>query len=277
MNGTTTPRASEERLALRPGDGGGAHPGRLTLGRLGAGELSPAERAAVLAHVAGCARCRAVIDDDEAERLAFLARRPASALLAALEARRRTPWWRRVRPASWIGGLVAAAAALLLAVQTGDLSDSGGGGTRLKAAFDLSFHVRSGQTVEVGVPGASYRPGDAIQLRYSSPVDAYLIVLSVDSVGAATAFYDDHGRSLPIAAGVAELLDGSVILDDALGPERVIGCFSDAPLATADVLAAARAALSEASGDPRAVARLGAPCRQVSFLIDKRAPEGDTP
>ncbi len=250
------------------------HFGAHTLAQYAASELGSERHAEVAAHLAGCDRCRARLDDEDAERRAFLARRPTGAFLAALERRRPEPWWRRFRWQPWLGAALAAAAMVALVVQSGALTNADGPGSRnrLKTAFDLSFHVRSGDVIELGKPGGIYHPGDAIQLRYSSPTEGHLVVVSVDSAGAATAFYDASGQSLQIAPAVAELLDGSVVLDDALGPERVIGCFSDTPLATDDVLGAARAALDAAGGDPRAVGALDVPCRQIGFLIDKQRP-----
>lgn len=145
-------------------------------------------------------------------------------------------------------------------------------GTRLKTAYGLSFHLQSGGRVEPGRPGAVCHPGDRIQLRYSSPRQGHLLVISLDSGGAVTPFYDDRGRSLDIEPGVARLLEGSIILDDAIGPERVIGCFSEDRIETEAALAAGRRALDAAGGDPQAVKELDLPCEQVGFLIKKRWP-----
>ena len=122
----------------------------------------------------------------------------------------------------------------------------------------------------MGLPGAAYHPGDSLQLRYTTPAHRHLLVVSLDGHGAVTAFYERWGRSLSIEPGVAQLLQTSVVLDDAVGPERIIGCFSHAPLRTSQALEAGRRALAAAGGDPRAVESLDLPCDQTSFLIEKR-------
>ena len=134
----------------------------------------------------------------------------------------------------------------------------------------LDFVAEVDGAVAPGRPGGTYRPGDRIQLRYTAPAATYLVVVSLDSRGAVTAFYDDAGRSLALEPGVARVLDGSVVLDDALGPERVVGCFADAPVATGEVVAAGRRALRAAGGDPAATGPLDLPCEQATFLIHKR-------
>lgn len=227
--------------------------------------------AAARAHAEGCPHCRARLDALDAERRAFLSAHPPAAFAAALEARRRAarPWWRRVwLPGAGLALAAAAAAVLLLARPTVEPPPPT---TRVKAAVGLSFHVRAGDTVRDGQPGAVLHPGDAIQLRYSTPAHRHLVVVSLDGRGAVTPFYDDAGRSLAIEPGAARLLEGSVVLDDALGTERVVGCFSPTPLDTDAVVTAARAALRVAGGDPRAVERLPLDCAQATFTFEKKA------
>ncbi|MCB9525809.1 MAG: hypothetical protein H6702_20900 [Myxococcales bacterium] len=263
------PRTSEETermigLLESPNVAPG-HLGRAALQRVLGGE-APGDEAA---HAQGCPHCRPRLEALRATRDAFLVRHPPAAFMAALEARRPEAWWRRWP--TWIGAglLAAAAAAVALSVQPVSPAPEVAAGTRLKAGVGLSFHVRGPQGVRDGEPGAVLQPGDAIQLRYSTPAHRHLVVVSLDSAGAVTPFYDQGGRSLAIEPGVGRLLEGSVLLDDALGPERVVGCFSEAPLPTADVVAAAKAALAQAGGDPTRVERLPLDCTQASFTFVK--------
>jgi len=262
-----TPRPVDLSLLAPPSSD---HPGAHLLGRLAAGEPDAPELAAAAAHVEACPTCRARLSDLDAERRAFLALHPTPAFLATLETRRasrRSPWARLRWPLAASALALAAAALLVVALLPAAPPE-----TRLKSGYDLSFHVRSGDRVALGQPGARLHPGDAIQLRYSAPRAAHLVVISLDGAGAVTAYYDADGRALPVDPGVAVLLDGSIVLDATLGPERVIGCFSEAPLTTAAVLAAGTRALAAASGDPAAVTRLPLPCPQATFLVDKVAP-----
>jgi len=255
------------------------HLSRHELARLETGELGEEALARVEAHLVSCERCAGRLDAIRADAAAFLADRPPARFEAALAARRRPgPWARLVgllRGPRPLGFGLAAVAAVALAIfvwpaTTGGPPRTPPGGTRLKAAVGLDFFAEVDGVVTPGRPGGSYRPGDRIQLRYSTPQQAHLVVVSLDSRGAVTAFYDDVGRSLPVDAGVARVLDGSVILDDALGPERVVGCFSTEPVPTERVLAAARRALAAAGGDPLAAGPLDLPCVQAAFVIHKQ-------
>ena len=252
------------------------HLGHATLARWAASELRGAARDTAAAHIEGCAQCQARLKEMEAQRRAFLVQRPTSRFLADLEARRPKPWLRRWAP-SFGGLLLAAAAALWFVVLAPNPGPTTPGvlpdvhHTRIKSGVGLSFHVRTVDGIHEGQPGGVYHPGDAIQLRYTSPGPVHLLVVSLDSSGAVTPFYDAQGRSLTIEPGTAQLLEGSVVLDDTLGAERVIGCFSREPLSTQAVIEAGEAALKAAGGDPKAVERLDLDCIQTGFTILKRA------
>ncbi|MBU0553657.1 hypothetical protein KJ940_19455, partial [Myxococcota bacterium] len=229
--------------------------------------------------------CAARLETGRASAAAFLRARPPSAFLAALEARRvqaeavteavteagpralEAPTPPRRRRARLTMGLLALAALILLAWPPRPPPPAPT--TRIKAAVDLSFHVKRGAQIHLGRDGEALSEGDQIQLRVSTPRPAHLVVISLDGAGAVTPFYDDDGHGLALGAGVAQLLEGSVVLDEALGAERILGCFSSAPLETAQVIQAAQAALAAVGRDPRRVERLDLPCDQASFLIDK--------
>ena len=254
---------------------------RHALLQLETGEVEGEARAVIEAAVAASPEDQARLQDLAAERDAFFARRPVAAFEAAIAARQRPTVWARIR--AWIGGptgfsglAVAAAAALVLAV-TPRIEGPARRGTTLKGGVELTFHVKAGDEVIDGVPGGIYHPDDRIQLRYSTPSHRYLIVVSIDGRGAVTPFYDDDGRSLAIEPGVRRLLERSVVLDDALGPERIIGCFSREGLDTDEVVAAAEEALEDAGGEPSDVETLDIDCHQRTFLIEKRPREEGEP
>ena len=241
----------------------GSHLGRTTLARWAAGEL---EDPKIAHHLAGCDHCQDRLDTLEAERRAFLIRRPLAPFLAGLEAKK--PFWRRWRPIFTGGFVLAAAAATGLVLMSPSIDSDpilNSPKTRIKSGVGLSFHVRTSAGIADGQPGGVYHPGDAIQLRYTSPTAGHLVVVSLDARGAVTPFY-----ALDVEPGVAQLLEGSVILDDALGTERIIGCFSDS-ISTTTVVEAGQAALQAAQGDPQAVQRLDLDCVQASFTIIKQA------
>ncbi len=255
----------------------GRRPTRHSLARLEAGELDGEARAQVEAAMSESEPAQRLMRELEADREAFRVQHPRAAFLEALDARRgrrsRTWWW---APA---GVLAAAAAAVALTWVPTQQTAAGvsvapvAPVTRLKAAPGLTFHVERDGRVQVGDAGGVYHPGDRIQLRYTTGTHRHLVVVSLDSSGAVTPFYDADGRSLDIEPGVKQLLDGSVTLDGALGPERILGCFSERSVDTGEIIEAGRRALAAAGGDPAKVARLDIGCAQATFLIDKRRRE----
>ncbi len=250
------------------------HLSRHRLAQLQTGELSGDDASQAQDHAAQCERCGAIIAALRADDAAFMTLRPPGAFLASLEARRppaRRAWWPRLI-APVLAAAAAGAAALVLSTPPTALPPTATSPTtRLKGAVELSFHVKTGDAVRRGGPDERVTPGDAIQLRYSTPSHTHLVVVSLDSKGAVTPFYEDSGRSLAITPGTAELLDGSVVLDGALGPERVIGCFSTRAVPTSAAVQAGQRALAAAGGDPVAVERLDLPCTQASFVLRKEA------
>jgi len=89
-----------------------------------AGELAPAERARVAAHLESCADCRQTVQESRAVLVGLAAGRPVpppidwgrygADLRARVESGRRRSWWTRPMPAVLAAG--AATAVLLLAV-----------------------------------------------------------------------------------------------------------------------------------------------------------------
>jgi hypothetical protein len=182
----------------------------------------------------------------------------------ALRARRRVPifWWAA-------GPAVAAAAAVLVFVTTP--GSSGPPDPNLTKGGDgLALIVRhaDGRTEDV-LPGQSLSPGDAVRMVVTARApDSALVILDFDGRGKVSAFEPAHGDPKRIGAG-RQLVEGSVVLDDALGPERLLALFCGGEISTSDAIAAGQRALTQVGGDPRAVHTLGLPCREASLLIQK--------
>lgn len=101
---------------------------------------------------------------------------------------------------------------------------------------------RAGGAPELLAPDAQVRSGDALRFAYESPEAGHLLVLELDGRGAASVFYPyGSATSAPIAAGQREFLPGSVVLDDAPGPEWLLAVFSPRPFEAAPLLEALRA------------------------------------
>jgi hypothetical protein len=107
-------------------------------------------------------------------------------------------------------------------------------------------------------PEQALHAGDQIQFLYHAAGHAFVVVVEVDGAGAVTALQPgEHPESWPVQASGTHVLPGSIILDEAVGPERVFAVFSDAPLPVEVVVEAVRAAVKAAGGDPRKVEALG--------------------
>ncbi|MFZ5475624.1 MAG: hypothetical protein ACOZNI_02515 [Myxococcota bacterium] len=189
---------------MRPNDG--ARKSRLALAREATGELpaSP-ETAPFLAEV-------------EAEK----ARVPAFDF-AALQRRADdvvVPF--RPRAWMWVAPVLALAAAVFLAIRAPEP------GNRTKGVADLGFYLQRDGAVLPGDPSATFREGDRIQFTYRAPHDR-LVLLSVDGEGRVSEYYPEAGGTgVPIVPGDRHVLEGSVILDDARGPEVFVGFFGEA-------------------------------------------------
>jgi hypothetical protein len=114
---------------------------------------------------------------------------------------------------------VAMAAAALLVVQPPS--------TRTKGEDDLDFYVLRNGEVTPGDPSEPVRAGDRLQFAYRTEAD-HMVLLSVDGSGVATTYFPDEGDApVPVVPGERHLLEGSILLDDARGPETFVAFYGD--------------------------------------------------
>src|SRR5262249_6301084 len=97
----------------------------------------------------------------------------------------------------------------------------------------------------------------------------FLGIVGIDSARKVTAYAPAEGTLLAIPKGKNMLLEGSIVLDETLGPERIVAvrCATSMPIAR--VVEKATQALEAAGGDPVAVTAIDLGCTQTSFLIKK--------
>lgn len=215
------------------------------------GELSAQERARLEAHLPGCAHCQGVRQGQAAARAALTPAEVAAQSVAIVErlerpALRRAAWW---RPQLWAGLVAAAIAAVVIAPRA--LEQLGGGPQiRTKGASgpSLEMWVNTPEGAQPGSDGMHLGEGDQIQFRYRASGRQYVLVVSVDGKGVTTPLYPEvPGESLKVAPDGEHVLEGSVILDDAKGPERIFAFFSDQPLSYAEVVDRLKEALPPGS------------------------------
>lgn len=179
------------------------------------------------AHVAGCARCTAWLAAQ-----GQLEADVAHLWVPAPPSRR---FWRYLA----VGLPAAAAAALLLVIARPRPPTETAKGA--PAAVEIA-RSRAG-VVSWLSPGDDLAAADAIRVfaNRHDPSDRYVLVGSVDGTEQLAHFYpmDAQGCSVPLPAA-GEALDGSIAIDEAPGPERLVVLISHEPLCWPKVGEAAR-------------------------------------
>jgi hypothetical protein len=228
----------------------------LSLDRLLAGEPGPRWD-----HVNSCARCRARL-----ERLKQASRVPESFIVDGIRRTRRRMWTRRAGIAT---SFAVAATLLLLTTRVPPLPPAPEGERLKGAALSLGVYVRRGSGVVVAAQSpAAVAPGEQIRFEVTSSQPGFLGIVGLDAAGAVTPYVASGGRLRKLGAG-RQLLDGSILLDDTLGPERLIAVWCKDDRATRDIVEAARAALDRAGPDAERVGPLAMACDQATFLLQK--------
>jgi hypothetical protein len=219
--------------------------------------------AAQRAHLASCAACRARADEDHGFR-AELSPEVMERTLAVWRRRR------RVAVVRWAVPLVMAAAAFVLLVRPGETPevvepDLAVKGTRPGLAI---YALRDGHVFQVG-DGDVLAPGDEIRFAVTPAGSRYVLIGSIDGFGRATIYVPYEGeRSVAIDPRGRTELPGSIVLDDAPGPERVFAVFSSVAIRAADVRQALHR-FAALRGSTRL--ELGMPATQVSLVFQKAA------
>jgi hypothetical protein len=199
------------------------------------GELEPEVAAQMDAHLEGCERCRVRMARLERARSAFLAPGP---VFERPGPRRPSPsGLRRLRP-RWLMPLSAGAAlAAALALAFLPPRESGEPALRSKGGERIGLFIKRGALVRRGASGAHVQPGDQLRFTYSTDVDRYLAIVSIDGAGKRSLYFPDGARAARVERADDQPLSSSIVLDDVLGRERVIALFCARPIELAPLLA----------------------------------------
>jgi hypothetical protein len=121
-----------------------------------------------------------------------------------------------------------------------------------KGDAQLSTYIHEGGTTrQLPSTGVGARAGDEVRfvLTTTSSRTRYLLLISVESTGKTNVYWPPSGeRNSAIRAPGRFEVPGSIVLDDAPGPERVFALLSSLPLETA-VVETALAALARNGTD----------------------------
>jgi hypothetical protein len=238
------------------------------------------ERQWIERHRANCARC----DSLAAELDSWRREVPAPPLG---NRRRATPAAAPSRRPLWFwmtGALLAPVAAVVLLIlprsasHLADPATVGNGqpdepAVSAKSAPGLSIVARRGDRVFPVRSGERLRPGDQIRFALTSVTLPYGLIASLDGAGVPNIYFPYNGKaSVPLTPGDRLEVEGSIVLDRRLGPERVFALFSRTPLSAKAVR---EALASIGSGGHRAIREsrllpVGADA-QSSMLLEKVA------
>lgn len=250
------------------------HLSQLTLDLLLLGDLDAVAAGAALDHVESCPACRERYESARGAYEHFEQHvHPRTVTRVTGQERAQTgtstkwsPWW---APALALTG--AATMALLLLRPFSRAAPSSSDDVILAKGSPIFtiYARRAGQVFAVDT-GARLEPGDALRFTAEAGGYPFLLIASVDAANHATIYFPYQGdKSAPIGRDhFAD--DGSIVLDDTRGPERIFALFSNRAI---EAVLAKRSltAVGERGADAiRAATRLDVPADfQTSILIEK--------
>lgn len=250
-----------------PDDRPSPHLSSLALEQFVAQELARATLDGAKTHLAACEQCRGRLVSIEQDAEQFASSIDLHDAIGAL-LRDSVPatraWYRR--PSILAGATAALAACAVLVLWIGQRSAGEEPTNRSKSGlgFDVIRRDLQGHVGNVASGDRLY-PGEAIRFRVRASEHGFLVIVGIDAIQTVTAY----SPSLQIEAGVARVLDGSIILDATLGPERIVAVVCEWPISTDSAVALSRDALSKIGGDPRRIERIAPACHEASILIEK--------
>ncbi len=216
------------------------------LARYDAGELSTAQRTSIEDALKADPALKAELDEMRAEKAAFAAQMPFARFEADHAARRSRGLFARLTESIqglFGGGLLPAAGALgacaLLLVVVAKTQDAPAT-TRTKGGdAEIAYFIKEGDNARLGRDGETLFAGDRIQFAVVDDAKAQsMVIVGIDGTGAVTVYAkDDLNREKGSAGSIREprVLARSIILDEAVGPERFFVLYDDEP---AEVLVA---------------------------------------
>jgi hypothetical protein len=252
------------------------HPSEILMARLLIGRASGDEVRQVDDHARDCLRCKAELEGAQAARSRF-DRQVFSRTLPLIEERF------AARPRRWFValGLVTAtlgAAAVLVLVLVLVRPAPRPGTTPEAAAFSVKgsgalklYGRRNGHVFPVEAATVLH-PGDQLRFAVQSDGARFVLIASIDGRGQASIYVPSTpiGRDAAVGWG---LVGDSIVLDEALGPERVFAVFSNEMLEEEAIFSVLRETATKGGDALRSVKALPLPLVQTSVLFEKTTGE----
>jgi hypothetical protein len=220
-----------------------------------AGEGDATQRARIDAALQQDARVQAWRDELVAEDRAAQIAVPLQRIMP--QAVDTTPWW-QTGITKWAVAMTGVAGLAAVLMMPRGINDSS---TRTKGGAQLAFVVQHEGGARPGVDGESLHAGARIQLLLRANEEQRVVVVGIDGQGGVDVYFEAELSQWPRNA--LQPLPNSLVLDDAVGDERVVAVFGDQP---AEVLRAA-AMKAAAAAQPGALLDLppGMHQQQVRF------------
>jgi hypothetical protein len=212
------------------------------------------------------------IPSDHREAIEAAARDLPPLDLAGLRSRARVTERPKRRPQRWMfAGLLtmgALAATATLVVQTAP--PTAAPMVRTKGSATIGWMVLHHGDVRIGDSDQAVEPGDQIQFTWAGAAST-AVIIGVDGSDTPTVLWPRDEQGEPVSLnGTSGMLDGSVTLDDAPGPERFFAVF-DAP-SVRDAVRQVSVAIA-AADSPEALLEWGDRTPGVDVIIlEKHAP-----
>jgi hypothetical protein len=210
----------------------------LDLDRLLLDETEAGERARIEAHADACPGCGAR-RAEHVERAARFRNVVFPRTAPALGARRPAAPPRRL----WLLGLAVPVMGLVVVAGVGRLSHRGrppapGPEIGVKGGPILHVFARRADQTPGGVgpvvrvaDGARLAAGDALRFVLDPTGLPYVLIASVDGAGQVNIYYPFHGEASAAVDGRTSVsVPGSIVLDEAPGPERLFVIYSERPI-----------------------------------------------
>lgn len=218
----------------------------IELERYVCGELQETRRQEIDKIQRDCLHCQTALSRMNQDERAFLdavnVATQSAQILQRSERLASTSWLARLPLRPWVAALTMAMAMVFFLP---NLQESDAPMNRTKGhSVGLQVYQNVDGQAELLSSGGRLSEGAQIQFRYQAHGFSYVMIVSVDGQNVISSLYPaGSGSSIAIQSEGSHVLEGSIILDDALGEERIYAVYSKQALDYHEVEAQLRQAI----------------------------------